>query len=1021
MKYPIAVCALILVAAVTASAVTESQMKTFDNDLSGALLDMGLMPRDCRIRHDYAMPDSFRLPLVYSLMNDPTSLLPRIDGIATRLESDTSLTGMLIDIWQAMSVEIIVPAPPREGTRIPLGKYARSKHARDDYFMKKRPALLGSHIRDMRGGIAHLPPDLGRPIATYLDRIELVTMIREMMIENVKPDFSFLRANAAFLVTPRQKHEDVNPFELDSIETADTALGDSVLHLSEKIEMPLITSMSLTAVEAAEHLLSHLDGIEHSACSRSGTRPLRRYDGSKVTFGDGTSTVTGRILYMGLADWGPIVIGDSSPNTYDGSFALIIDVGGDDIYNIASSSNINFSLIIDEAGDDIYRSADSAAVAGAIFGTSIIMDLGGNDSYRAGDVSLGAGIYGAGVLYDREGDDSYTSGAFSQGAGFLGVGIICDDAGNDSYTAAMQSQAFGYVMGGGVILDRGGNDAYLTKMSQTDILRYDDHYLSLSQGCAFGYRPDYSGGIGLLIDSSGNDLYSSDIFGQGVGYWFCVAALIDRGGHDCYRSYQYAQGAGIHLGFGLLLDESGNDYYVSKGVSQGCGHDLALGLLADLSGDDCYTAVDLSQGAGSANGTGILYDADGVDAYSSKSKVNVNGYGDYRREFGSIGLQIDTKGNDFYSARGENESLWESGRYGLGIDIPGEASKPGGDIVVKEYPFEERPLTTEQLCILAMRSEPRFRRWKTYAFDKMVQDSVSSIEYLRTVLDTKDATKRHAIKDILVKIGVPAVPMLCDEVHKGNDLAKAEASWILGLIENAGAFDALMDLSYSKDWRQRSNAVNSLARLKGLRADDEKRLEDRVAAVLQDPSEAFYVKKDAAFAAGNRRLCDLVPQLADCLDDAHYSVRYSSAEALRQLSAPPPSPPPQASSAVSPAKSAPPTSSALTTSTTGSPTLSSQPACQTVLDALRAKLQTVATEGFIAAIYAGSDLPPDKKMDLIDAALATPHQQELPAAIALARLVATVNPEGADQKKRLENLTARLPRDSWEVRAILKR
>jgi hypothetical protein len=977
MRLMIGLGALILVSATAVTAITQDQLATFDQSLSYALLDMGLAPGDCKIRSDYATPDAFRLPLVDSLMNDPTSLLARVDGIATRLERDSSLAFMLRDVWKVMSVEI---AAPISSESYPCG------HAMgiiDDW-----PTRQVRPIRDIRGRFAHLPDGLSQAVAAYLTRIETAALLREAALADLETDVEFLRDNAVFLVTPHDENEDVSPFELDSLETADTALGDSVLYLSQRIRIPLIASMSATALEAAEALGRDLEVVDERACCGPCLKKSHRYNGGRASSVCGMATATGEILYMGLTEWGPIVIGDSGPNAYGGAFGLIIDLGGNDMYDLTASPGIDFSLIIDRDGDDIYRSGESMGLAGAIFGTSTILDLAGNDSYRSGAVSLGAGIFGAGVLYDRKGNDTYAAGAFSQGAGFLGAGLLVDEAGNDSYTAAMQSQAFGYVMGAGVMLDRAGNDTYLTKMSETDILRYDDHYLSFSQGCAFGYRPDYSGGIGLLIDSAGNDLYSSDIFGQGVGYWYCVGAIVDRGGHDRYSSYQYAQGAGVHLGFGLLEDQSGDDYYVSKGVSQGCGHDLALGLLADFSGNDCYTAVDLSQGAGSANGTGILYDADGVDSYSCKSKVNVNGYGDYRREFGSVGLQIDARGTDYYAARGTNESLWESGRYGLGVDIPGETTKPRGDIFVKDYPFQERAFTTREIYILSMRSEPRFQRWKTYAFAKMVQDSVASIEYLRTVLDTKDATKRHAIKDILVKIGAPAVPMLCDQVRRGNDLAKAEASWILGLMETPDALDALMEISYSRDWRERSGAINSLARLKGLREDDERRLEKRVAEVLEDGNEVFYVKKDAAFAAGNRKYYGLIPDLVACLDHAHYSVRYSSAEALRQLSR---------------------------DATAGSPDMR-----DLIAEGLKASLPHLDPLGLVPAIYAATNLPADRTMDVAEAALGLGISQETEVAVAIAKLLKSVKPERDAQRRRLDGLISRLPQ-AWEVRAVLAR
>jgi HEAT repeat len=965
--------AMVLAWAAAAGAVTADQQAAFERDLAGALLDMGLATRDCRIRLDYATPDSFRLPLVDSLMNDPTSLLRRVDGIASGIERDTSLAGMVGGAWKAMSVEAQAPAGA------------------------SGPAGTSSHIRDVRGQFAHLPDAVRKPIETYLGRIALASELREGAIADVAANLDFLRENAIHLVIPQEEHPDVSPFELDSLETADTAIGDSVLALATKIKVPLVAAMSLAATDAADALRREIERASGAAAPAGdeAARSLRclekvhRYHGGRVAWGPGKTVpaATGDLLYLGLTDWGPIAIGDSGPNTYSGAFAVIIDLGGDDTYHLTSQPGADFSLIIDVAGNDIYQSSDDACLAGAVFGTSVILDLAGNDTYQAGHVSLGAGIFGAGVLYDRQGVDTYTSGGFSQGAGFLGVGLCIDEAGNDCYTAAMQSQAFGYVMGTGVLLDRSGNDTYLTKLSQTDILRYDDHYLSLSQGCAFGYRPDYSGGIGLLIDSGGNDLYSSDIFGQGAGYWYCVGAIVDRGGHDRYSSYQYAQGSGIHLGFGLLEDEWGDDYYVSKGVSQGCGHDLALGLLADFSGNDCYTAVDLSQGAGSANGTGILYDADGVDSYSCKSKVNVNGYGDYRREFGSIGLQIDTRGTDYYAARGANESVWEGSHYGFGIDFPGEVTKPRGDIVVKEYPFQERAFSTKELYVLAMRSEPRFQAWRKYAFDKMVVDSAASIEYLRTVIDTKDATKRNAIKDILVKIGTPAVPMLCDEVRHGNDRAKSEASWILGLMETPAAFDALMDLSRSEDWRQRSGALNSLARLKGLSDADERELQKRAEDVFADGGEVFYVKKDAAFVVGSRKYYSLIPDLVACLSDVHYSVRYSAAEALRQL-----------------AREA----------TTATPDVPGR-----IAGALKAAMPGLDPLGLVPAVYAATDLPAEMKMDVAETALGLKVSRETEVAVAIAELLKPLAPEQEAQRRRLTGLIARLPQ-AWEVKSVFE-
>jgi len=536
-------------------------------------------------------------------------------------------------------------------------------------------------------------------------------------------------------------------------------------------------------------------------------------------------------------------------------------------------------------------------------------------------------------------------------------------------------------MGTGLLLEGGGNDTYYTRMAQTDILRYDDHYLTLSQGCAFGSRPDYSGGIGLLIDSQGNDLYSSDIFGQGVGYWFAVGTLIDRQGHDRYCSYQYAQGAGIHLAFGLLVDQGGDDAYQSKGVSQGCGHDLSLGLLADFSGNDWYTATDLSQGAGNANGTGILYDADGIDSYACKSTVNVNGYGDYRREFGSIGLQIDNLGRDFYAARGRNAAVWESGMYGLGIDYPGKPSRPGGDLAEKLYPFVKRPFTPEELFILSARGEPRFARWRKYAFDMMVEDPVSSIAYLRSVLDTRDARERHTIKDILKEIGDPAVPMLSAAVLEDGEAARAEASWILGIIGSPVAFDPLLELSHDETWKLRSSALNAIGKLKDLTGEDKEHLEVRVAEVAADPDEVFIVKKDAMYAAGKQQLCGTLDYMLETLEHDHYSARFAAAEAIRDLSAAP---------------------------------------CDGVGEALLERVSGMSSVGVVACLHAAHKLPAGMKLDIAEAALERADSDDVHVGVAVARLVKTIEPENRSQKRRLDQDRKMLSEHSWQAASVLE-
>ncbi len=375
--------------------------------------------------------------------------------------------------------------------------------------------------------------------------------------------------------------------------------------------------------------------------------------------------VEGAVVYYENCDFGEIVIGDTGHNRYTGNFAVIIDLGGDDTYHDTASDG-RLHIIIDKAGNDTYDGGNYSVASGH-FGVSVLIDEAGDDTYTAEAFSIGCGVFGVGILIDRAGDDEYRGNTFTQGAGGFGIGIVKDEQGNDLYGAALYAQGFGSTRGVGILADGHGNDMYFILAKYIDEGRYLDHHLSMSQGFANGFRPDLPGGIGMIIEKGGNDYYTGDIYAQGAAYWYGIGAIIDDTGNDNYLAYQYAQAAGVHIAFGLIIDKQGNDNYVAKGVSQGCGHDLALGLLYDINGDDSYVAYDLSQGAGNANGIGILVDESGDDTYSAKKSHNTQGYGNFRREFGSIGVLLDIKGEDVYRT-GADGTLWTSGEHGIGID-----------------------------------------------------------------------------------------------------------------------------------------------------------------------------------------------------------------------------------------------------------------------------------------------------------------------------------------------------------------
>lgn len=573
---------------------------------------------------------------------------------------------------------------------------------------------------------------------------------------------------------------DLSVFELDSLERLSEA--ESLLRLQRLERTPLPEPRDLL------DLLAELDrfflDLSFFKAAAAGERVVEdaRY---------------GPVLYADER----VVVGADGPNHWQGELPpVIIDLGGDDLYEgPVAVSRGGVALVIDLGGDDRYRSRGEPGPAATVGGLALLLDLAGHDRYEGGSLALGAARGGLALLVDQDGDDQYTCDTFGQGAGSLGVGALVECGGNDLYLCSLYGQGFGHVAGLGLLQDLAGHDHYLMQPRYVDQIRYDDHHLTMGQGFGFGRRPELSGGIGLLQDCEGNDLYSADIFGQGGAYWWALGALLDRAGNDRYLAWQYAQGAGVHLAAGLLADDAGLDVYQSRGVSQGCGHDLALGWLLDRAGDDSYEAWDLSQGGGNANGAGLLTDLGGDDLYAMRGPGKPRPYGDPRRRTGSLGLFLDAAGRDFYLGGGANDSLWSGSLRARGQDwgprsldalggpalTGGSASAPGppasppsqGALVpsgAADPPQDGPGLdplfrvddAVARQYVWAIRLEPKWARERDAARRELAArpDEFEALVRERRLMSSEISWERHALKELVTALGPRAQPLLEEAV-----------------------------------------------------------------------------------------------------------------------------------------------------------------------------------------------------------------------------------------------------------------
>src|SRR6185295_12867898 len=133
-----------------------------------------------------------------------------------------------------------------------------------------------------------------------------------------------------------------------------------------------------------------------------------------------------------------------------------------------------------------------------------------------------------------------------------------------------------------------------------------------------------SGGLGVLRDLSGNDVYLASIFAQASGYWFGTGILADGAGNDSYDGWWYTQGSDAHAALCIFEDAGGDDKYdvtypmnPPYATNTGQGHDYSIGWHLDLGGNDVYRGPGLGLGGGNDNSGGFFVNLGGDDSYEA--------------------------------------------------------------------------------------------------------------------------------------------------------------------------------------------------------------------------------------------------------------------------------------------------------------------------------------------------------------------------------------------------------------------
>jgi len=862
-----------LVLSVPLRGAAEAPDTSWLKPLDAALGTMLMTRQDLRFRADYEDPDPFRLPIVTYLMQNPLEVPEYSTLFAKELGRDQSIAEAINSSTYILS-HANLPSP-------------------EGYFWN-RPVPLWSSGKSPLKHSGDLPEPLRGTVDSLAGRISQAALVIRSGWSTLSPqEMRFLQDSLPYFVKEQSDTREWEPDEQKRLE----AIFES------------LTARLMAAVNKANVQNAHTSACILSSDITLSLKALKaiRPETLKKT-GKFKTSAQGDVLFAEQTPEGEVIIGGPGKTIYTKRAALIIDFGGDDEYLAGAGGatpEMPVSVCIDLRGNDTYLSQEDFSQGSAFMGVGILVDSEGDDKYLGGSLSQGTGLLGVGLLWDQAGDDTYEGDLCCQAAGLWGIGILKEDKGNDHYNARIFSQGFGSCAGLGALLEGEGNDTYYAGGKYTDTIRYLDHYLTMSQGYAYGIRPDYSGGIGLIYDGKGNDTYVADIFGQGGSYWFGLGAIVDGEGNDRYLGYQYCQGSGIHLSLGALVDEAGDDSYLANTVSQGCGHDFAPGFLIDRAGNDTYQAAGLSQGAGNANGIGVLVDEKGDDSYSARDASSTQGHGNPLRDFGSVGVLLDFGGTDRYLGHGKDGGWWASGMWGMGWDLDSlildfkfwneDFHTPNPKLPIHDRvtmplmrPPEPEPRDSlerlvDRLFNITTSGLVKYNSLVKPAMDSLTALSGKAVPRLLEKLNTKNPLERNRLDELFAGIGASSTPYLIRYLDRNDLRGLRSALYQLGKNGSAEAFAPVLKYAKNPDWRVRSSAIDALGRLK-VRKEDEPLRRNAILEALRDPVE--NVRRVAAYTLGEARDSAAVPALIAALEDDYYGTRHNAQTALVKIGEP---------------------------------------------------------------------------------------------------------------------------------------
>lgn len=455
--------------------------------------------------------------------------------------------------------------------------------------------------------------------------------------------------------------------------------------------------------------------------------------------------------------------------------ALCIDLGGNNIYTGRYGAGVDYtSVLLDFGAYSRFGGPDVNTGAG-LLGIGLAYILGGSANFIGKNICYGSGLAGVGMLYKEGGNDTYRCKSLGEGFGMFGVGMLVDTGGSDSYSLAGFGQGAARTGGVGWLIDQAGNDTYRAGGYATAGPLGSEKTRAFAQGYGAGYSPEeggLAGGIGLLTDANGDDIYDADLCAQAASAWGGVGSLYDGAGTDSYSATGEAQAFASHSAAAYLFDLAGDDLYsIRQGSCHAFGHDWGVAFLLDREGDDLYAARDSRPGTGAANGIGIFLDSAGANRF-----VGTPASGSVSRGTGSLGIFCQLGGPNQFAEGLEDGQARVDDEWAVALALGKVNTEPETPLVTPDGPKPgSMPMLAErEMTSLLSQANGGNRE----ALNHLVGIGQPAFDWLMKRLSSADAPTLQIMTRIgtaLGEGGTVSVAQAC----ASNDLATAQRALVL--------------------------------------------------------------------------------------------------------------------------------------------------------------------------------------------------------------------------------------------------